>query len=442
MVVTWTTPNRTARSVVWFSKKDDLNFLDQTATGNFTALVDGGNSEKRTVYIHRVYLSNLSPDSVYRKFKKLLVIKKLTKISLEYAVGSSPSWKKESSSSKIFSFRTYPNRTENWSPRMAVFGDVSVKEWHTFDHLLGQVYPLQKDSRKPLDMIFHLGDIAYDLHSEGGRLGDRFMRHLEPLAASLPYQVCPGNHEAPLNFSHYDGRFSMLSQSPHQESSKSKQTDDPLESINNHYYSFNLGRAHFIAYSTEFHFFKDFASSRLLRQLQWLEDDLEAANRPEARALRPWIITIGHRPMYSHFGPAYDREGAIVRDGSSGTPGFEQLFYRYGVDLQLAGHIHNYERQWPVVKGAVKNGSRGNAYFNPRAPVHIITGAAGNRRMSTAILPRDARPPYSAFVSNVYSYTVLTVANGSHLFLEQVDEKGKTIDEIFIRKNRPRPAWL
>ncbi|KAH9403321.1 hypothetical protein TYRP_015204 [Tyrophagus putrescentiae] len=52
------------------------------------------------------------------------------------------------------------------------------------------------------------------------------------------------------------------------------------------------------------------------------------------------------------------------------------------------------------------------------------------------------RPPYNAVVRNEYSYAVLTVVNGSHLRLEQVDEGGARLDEFVMRKDRPRPAWL
>lgn len=435
MVVTWTTPNQTSCSVVWYGlvSEDHLkksnSALDKVATGNCSALVDAG-PQRRTVYIHRVLLRGLMPGSLY-----------------QYAVGSSPNRteKEDFSTSQLFSFRTFPSETSKqswWSPRLAIFGDVSTAEWRTFDQLFKEVHQ-KKNFPPPVDMIFHLGDIAYDLHSEEGRVGDRFLRRLQPLAAYLPYQVCPGNHEAAQNFSHYDGRFSMVS--------SVEDSDSEALQINNHFYSFNLGRAHFIAYSTELHFFKSFGASKIAQQFEWLEADLAAANRPEARVARPWIVTIGHRPMYSHFAADYDKEGAVVREGDGSDPkdspfgmGFERLFLRYGVDLQLAGHIHNYERQWPVgPRSRVRNGTaRGEPYFNPLGPVHLITGAAGNRRMSSSILPRELRPPYNAAVRNEYSYTVLTVVNGSHLQVEQVDEGGARLDEFVMRKDRPRPAWL
>ncbi|KAH9395647.1 hypothetical protein TYRP_020380 [Tyrophagus putrescentiae] len=382
MVVTWTTPNRTSCSVVWYGlvSEDHLkksnSALDKMATGNCSALVDAG-PQRRTVYIHRVLLRGLMPGSLY-----------------QYAVGSSPNRteKEDFSTSQLFSFRTFPSETSKqswWSPRLAIFGDVSTAEWRTFDQLFKEVHQ-KKNVPPPVDMIFHLGDIAYDLHSEEG------------------VSVCPGNHEAAQNFSHYDGRFSMVS--------SVEDSDSEALQINNHFYSFNLGRAHFIAYSTELHFFKSFGASKIAQQFEWLEADLAAANRPEARVARPWIVTIGHRPMYSHFAADYDKEGAVVREGDGSDPkdspfgmGFERLF------LSATASTCSWPATFTTTSGR----------------------AAGNRRMSSSILPRELRPPYNAVVRNEYSYTVLTVVNGSHLQVEQVDEGGARLDEFVMRKDRP-----
>ena len=81
---------------------------------------------------------------------------------------------------------------------------------------------LQDEAQKgTIDAILHVGDLAYDMNSDNARVGDEFMRQIEPIAAYLPNQTCPGNHENAYNFSNYDYRFSMM-QSNGQ--------------INNHYY--------------------------------------------------------------------------------------------------------------------------------------------------------------------------------------------------------------
>jgi hypothetical protein len=46
-----------------------------------------------------------------------------------------------------------------------------------------------------IDVVVHIGDAAYDLDSNGGATGDSFMVQIEPLAAHLPYMICPGTVE-------------------------------------------------------------------------------------------------------------------------------------------------------------------------------------------------------------------------------------------------------
>ena len=50
----------------------------------------------------------------------------------------------------------------------------------------------------------------------------------------------------------------------------------------------------------------------------------------------------------------------------------EDLFYRYGVDIQFYGHKHIYERSYPIYDSKAYKGT--DVYTNPKAPIHIITG--------------------------------------------------------------------
>ena len=55
---------------------------------------------------------------------------------------------------------------------------------------------------------------------------------------------------------------------------------------------------------------------------------------------------------------------------------------QYGVDLVLWGHVHAYERLWPVYDNVVLNGTLEEPYTNPGAPVHLISGSAVSRERS------------------------------------------------------------
>lgn len=56
-------------------------------------------------------------------------------------------------------------------------------------------YIQNEAQRSKFDVIIHVGDFAYDMHEEDSRVGDQFMRQIQPLAATVPYMTCPGNHE-------------------------------------------------------------------------------------------------------------------------------------------------------------------------------------------------------------------------------------------------------
>jgi hypothetical protein len=68
--------------------------------------------------------------------------------------------------------------------------------------------------------------------------------------------------------------------------------------INNHFYSYNIGPAHIISFSTEFYHYINYGTHQITTQFEWLEKDLIEANKAENRQKQPWIITLGHRPMY------------------------------------------------------------------------------------------------------------------------------------------------
>ena len=212
--------------------------------------------------------------------------------------------------------------------------------------------------------------------------------------------------------------------------------------MNNHFYSFDVGPVHFISFSTEFYFFVNYGWTQIAVQYDWLKKDLEEATKPENRAKRPWIIAMGHRPMYCS---AEDDDCRLSESiPRKGIPilhlyGLEDLFYAYGVDIEIFGHEHNYERLFPVYDNKIFNGSADDPYFNPDAPVHIITGSAGNHER---IDPFIKEPKYwSAFRIADYGYTRMQVVNETHINFEQVsdDKDGTVVDKFTVRKDKHGP---
>ncbi|CAG4992567.1 unnamed protein product [Colias eurytheme] len=383
IVVTWTTFNNTHESRVQYGQ----GIMDQEAVGTRTRFTDGG-PLKRFMWIHRVTLKDLKFDTRY-----------------EYHAGSTYGW------SELFSFKT-PPEGEKWVVRAAIYGDMGNKNAHSLSYLQDEA------QRDHFDVILHVGDFAYDMDTDNALVGDEFMRQIQPLAATVPYMTCPGNHEAAYNFSNYRNRFSMPGH----------------ESL---FYSFDLGPVHFISISTEFYYFLEFGLKLVAEQFDWLQRDLEMANTAENRSKRPWIIVYGHRPMYcSNSGDDCWNNYLPNRVGLPAYGfGLEPLLKDYGVDVVIWAHEHSYERTWPLYDQKVYNGTT-HPYVNPRAPVHIITGSAGCQEDTDGFKPHPAE--WSAFRSSDYGYTRFKAYNNTHIYFEQVDVdlKGQVVDSVWIVKDK------
>jgi hypothetical protein len=116
-----------------------------------------------------------------------------------------------------------------------------------------------------------------------------------------------------------------------------------------------------------------------------------------------------------------------------------------GVDLYLAGHVHDYERYFPVYDEHVVNGTDVTLgrYVNPGATVHVTSGSGGNPEMWTDGMsgnkkhptPRGTcshRAPWCAFQSGFapkrtgagyvydFTYSRITVHDDETLEWEQV----------------------
>uniref|UniRef100_A0A1B0FHH9 Purple acid phosphatase n=1 Tax=Glossina morsitans morsitans TaxID=37546 RepID=A0A1B0FHH9_GLOMM len=388
IVVTWSTGDDPGDSLVEYGENEKFTLLARGSRQKFT---DGG-SEHKSQYIHRVTLNNLKPSAKYI-----------------YNCGSSLGW------SAKFEFRTVPEGSV-WSPHVAIFGDMGNENAQSLARLQ------QESQRGIYDAIIHVGDFAYDMNSDNGRVGDEFMRQIETIAAYTPYMVSPGNHEERYNFSNYRNRFSMPND------------------WDNLFYSYNLGPIHFISISTEVYYFLNYGIKTLIFQYNWLENDLKQATKQENRAKQPWIIVYGHRPMYCSNTDKDDctHSETLTRVGWPFLHAFglEELFYNYGVDVEIWAHEHTYERLWPIYNYTVMNGSQAEPYRNPMAPVHIVTGSAGCKEEHDNFVHNASY--WSAFRSQDYGYTRLRAYNTTHLHIEQVsdDQHGAIIDEFWLIKDK------
>ena len=129
-------------------------------------------------------------------------------------------------------------------------------------------------------------------------------------------KITPGNHETYKNYSLINSWFHM-----------------PLfEKYNNHFYSLNIGYTHFVIMN--FNFYDDYPEGKVL--LNDIEKDLKIAN--ENRNSVPWIVFISHIPFYCSF----DSDGC--KKNWEKYSNFENIIYKYKVDLVVNAHEHIYER--------------------------------------------------------------------------------------------------
>lgn len=366
-----------------------------------------------------------------------------------------------------------PNVSISHGTRLLVLGDLGVLRSLTMPDLIKEV-----QSIPGYDAILHVGDLAYDLHDLGGGRAEQFLNLIHPLSSRVPYMVCPGNHEAAQNFSLYKSLFTMPNRWP---------TD-----TENLFYSFDIGLVHVVMYNTEVFFWPDsFGQSHMKRMFEWMKKDLEAANA--RRNIVPWIVVVGHRPMYcQHSVSSYDLDNSSLTSSlkrcgweaeasRSGIPSdcphdnpracrphrdnlleswpIEELLHNFQVDVAAFGHVHCYQRHFPVYNYRTSyynnNSSINNKvitkkipqFVNPKAPIHIVTGAAGNSEMSIgkgipSIGACDASAPWCAFQSGCvspqrkgydFSYSRATAHNATHMQWQQYSSlRGRVIDEWWI----------
>lgn len=112
----------------------------------------------------------------------------------------------------------------------------------------------------------------------------------------------------------------------------------------------------------------------------------------------------GHRPSYS----TGDSHCATCQAT------FEDLFHTYGVDLAIFGHVHNSQRFVPVYKDVAD--PAGNGMTNPRAPMYIVAGGAGNIERLRAV---GSNVSYNAFAyADDFSYASVTFSDANNLTVE------------------------
>ncbi|KAL7624429.1 hypothetical protein AAE478_005993 [Parahypoxylon ruwenzoriense] len=301
------------------------------------------------------------------------------------------------------------------------------------------------------EFIVHPGDFAYaddwflkpknllDGEDAFQAILEQFYTQLSPISGRKPYMASPGNHEAACqeipfltglcpegqkNFTDFMTRFgeTMATAFPSTSSAEAARVNaNKAQLLANppFWYSFEYGMLHFVMINTETDFEdapdgKD-GSAHLNsgpfgapnQQIEFLEADLASVDR----SVTPWLLVGGHRPWYS--------------TGSKGCEpcqeAFEPLFYKYGVDLAIFGHVHNSQRFRPVFNNAADP----KGYDDPAAPMYIVAGGAGNIEGLSAV---GKNLSFNAFAyADDFSYAKVSFLDENNL---QVDFIKSTTGEV------------
>jgi aldose sugar dehydrogenase len=261
-------------------------------------------------------------------------------------------------------------------------------------------------------MVLSLGDFSYK------RTADCWFKIVDPIDEKM--KIVIGNHDTETEslLSQYMNHFNLTNQ----------------------YYSFDHKNIHFLVMSTEIPYEEN------SEQYNFVKNDLtKAALDPDIN----WIIVSFHKVAYS--------SKSLLQPIAAIRNVYHPLFEKYGVDLVLQGHQHNYQRTFPIkhnkdliiddyyhtnttdsVPNPIISSKNLTYYTNPDGQVFVTVGTGG-------ISLFDFRDNASSFTASQYKgYGFLglkIVNNGTTMEAKFSDNNGSVKDQFTIVKSRKSDAY-
>ncbi|MBY0547935.1 MAG: metallophosphoesterase [Candidatus Obscuribacterales bacterium] len=197
-------------------------------------------------------------------------------------------------------------------------------------------------------------------------------------------------------------------------------------------FSFDYGNTHWTVLDANP--YVDWSSQKMAT---WLEEDLKKAAKCK------WRFVAMHQPAF-HSGNSHAHEQQMRA--------VAPLMEKYGVDIVFAGHVHNYQRSYPlkfkanqwqapnflghkiVGEFTLDKTFDGKTNTKPNAPIYIVTGCGGAPATAERELDiPEKRESFTATYAAVYSYTRCEINKGV-LLLRQLAADGRELDRIQITK--------
>jgi Icc-related predicted phosphoesterase len=206
-------------------------------------------------------------------------------------------------------------------------------------------------------------------------------------------------------------------------------------------FSFNYGNAHYTFLDADT--YVDWTDKELT---DWVTKDLT-----DSKDIT-WHFVVYHHPGFNSSREHYEQQQMRL---------LAPIFEKGNVDIVFNGHVHNYQRSFPMhfipddrgtllmggkdnktFRGRVVNGKwtldkkfDGSKNTNPNGVIYVITGAGGQNLYNPE--QQDDTDSWQKFtdkfISTVHTFTVVDV-NGKTLKLNQLNADGKTLDSIEITK--------
>jgi predicted phosphodiesterase len=312
--------------------------------------------EKGTM--HEVPLKNLKPNTRY-----------FYKVTTKDAEG-------RALSSELLTFCTAVDAYAAYS--FGVIGDTQKNPKVT-----GQVAKLIWE-RRP-NFVIHVGDVV-----DNGPDKKEWVHELfgpsAPLLARVAVFPTIGNHER--NHAHYYKYFSL----PKPE----------------YYYRYRYGNADFFVLDSNKSLKPD------SEQYKWLDREL-------ARSDATWKFAYHHHPAYSSddddYGNTWRGDSTF---GDMNVRNLVALYEKHNVDVVFNGHIHVYERTWPLRAGKVDR---------KKGVVYVTSGGGGGSLENFA----PNRTWFQAEVRVDYHFCHVTI-HGGRFNLKAFDKDGRLFDFFDIEK--------
>ncbi len=234
----------------------------------------------------------------------------------------------------------------------------------------------------------HAGDLV-STGTNKGQWVDDFFPGIEPFSGRIPLYPVLGNHEE--DAGHYYSYMSL-----------------PAPEF---YYTFEYGNAQFFMID----------SNRDVRpgspQYDWLKSEL-------ARSKARWKMVVHHHPSWSSDENDYgDLWKGRSLWGDLRIRPLTELYDSHGVDIVWNGHIHSYERTWPMKSGKA---------VERDAPVYIVTGGGGGGLET----PGPIRPWFQHTARRGHHFVIVAI-NGGILDMKAYDQEGRLFDTMRIEKSAP-----